>query len=278
MIEAEVIPPPLDRMKRRHKYQPVGRCIYCGCEGSSDLTLEHIIPESLGGMLELPTASCNSCQTLIGRFEGQNARRLFLPIRRQFNFPSKGRGKARRDQRQQETFVVRINGRKRDIPAADYPGLLVSFVFPPPMILFNIPPEYREFSGRVSVGMLPQFEERLSALRAKYGNNVTFPVSVGAETVGRLLAKIGHAYAVAELGLDSFRPYLLGIIRDQDPLLLHHVVGSADGEAPTSDDLHEITIARPEDLGPENLVVVKIHLFSNHKGMAVHYVVAGERT
>jgi hypothetical protein len=39
-------------MKRRHEYAAVGRCIYCRGEGlPGRLTLEHIIPESLGGML-----------------------------------------------------------------------------------------------------------------------------------------------------------------------------------------------------------------------------------
>ena len=98
------------------------------------------------------------------------------------------------------------------------------------------------------------------------------------EPVSATLAKIAHAYAVAELGYGSFQPYLLGIIRNQDPLLMHHLIGSAIGKAPVSDDLHEIDILQPDQLNSGKLVVVKIHLFSNYDGMAVHYVVAGERT
>ena len=46
---AEILPPPLSRMKRRHEYAPVGKCIYCRGDGlPGRLTLEHIIPESLG--------------------------------------------------------------------------------------------------------------------------------------------------------------------------------------------------------------------------------------
>jgi hypothetical protein len=265
-------------MKRRHEYDPVGRCIYCRTDGlPGRLTLEHIIPESLGGMLELPEASCHDCQVITGAFEGENVGRLFRPIRRQFNFPSKSRGKARRVQRQKETFIVKIDGINRNIPINEYPGLITSFVFTLPTILLGIPPTGESFTGAISLGMLPEFGERLNALRAKYGNYVELPTPGSAEAVGRLLAKIGHAYAVAEIGLDKFKPYLLGIIRNQDPYLLHHLVGSAAGTPPLSEDLHEIEILPPESFGAGKLIVVKIHLFSNYPGIAVHYVVAGER-
>jgi hypothetical protein len=211
-------------------------------------------------------------------FEGENAGKLFRPLRRQFNLPSKGRGKARREQRQNETFAVRIDGHKRHVPAADCPGLIVSFAFPYPTILLGIPPTHESFAGGVAVGTLPEFGERLNALRAKYrGDKVEFMNGGSAEAVGRLLAKVAHAYAVAELGLDAFTPYLLGIIRNQDPSLMSHLIGSAMSEAPVSQDMHDIEILAPEVLGSGQLVVVKFHLFANLKGMPAHYVIAGER-
>jgi hypothetical protein len=266
-------------MKRRHVYDPVGKCIYCGDDSNPGrLTIEHIIPESLGGTLELPDASCHDCQVITGAFEGHNAGKLFRPIRRQFKMPSKRRGRKQKEERTKETFLVVIDGIKRHVSTEEYPGLLISFAFPFPTILLGIPPEHRDFAGGVSIGVLPEFGERLNALRAKYGNEVKFLTPGSAEAIGRLLAKIAHAYAVAELGYGSFQPYLLGIIRNQDPLLMHHLIGSAIGKAPVSDDLHEIDILQPDQLNSGKLVVVKIHLFSNYDGMAVHYVVAGERT
>lgn len=265
-------------MKRRHKYDPVGRCIYCGGDGSPrGLTLEHIIPESIGGMLELPEASCHECQVITSAFEGENAGKLFRPIRRQFKMPSKQRGKKRKAERAKETFLVVIDGVKRYVAADEYPGLLMSFVFPLPTVLLGIPPTGDSFAGGISLGTLPEFGERLNALRAKYGNKVEFPTRGSAEAVGRLLAKIAHAYAAAEIGLDNFKPYLLGIIRNQDPYLLSHLVGSAVGTPPVSEDLHEIEILPAEGLGTGKLIAVKIHLFSNYQGMTAHYVVAGER-
>ncbi len=265
-------------MTRQQHYPRVGKCIYCGSdEAEGRLSDEHIIPDSLGGMLVLPAASCQACADVTSAIEGQNAGRLFRPIRRQLNFPSKRRGRARRDARAREQFIVKIDGRKHHISAAEYPGLLTSFVFPLPTILMGIAPSFRSFTGGVSIATLPEFGERLNRLRAKYGDRVEFPTFGSAEAVGRLLAKIGHCYASAEIGHGTFRPYLLGIIRDQDPLFLHHVVGSAVNGTQVGDDLHEISILPAGELGGPKLVVVRIHLFASVDGMAVHYVVAGER-
>jgi hypothetical protein len=274
----EFIMPPLSKMKRRHVYPAVGKCIYCGRKRDEvALTVEHIIAESLGGTLELPDASCTDCQKFTSAFEGQNAGRLFRPIRRQFKFPSKSRGRKDREKRENETFVVLIDGKKRNIPAKDYPGLLLSFVFPYPTALMGIAPTFESFSGGVSLGTLPEFGERLNALRAKYGNAVSFPTFGNAEDVGRLLAKTAHAYAAAELGPDGFKPYLLGIIRGHDSMLLRHLVGSDVVTLSVGDDLHEIELLPSGALGSDNLAVVRIRLFANYPGMATHYVVVGER-
>src|SRR5262249_16413112 len=243
-----------------------------------ELTLEHIMPESLGGTLKLPQSSCKECQKFTGAYEGLSARRLFLPIRRQFQFPSKSRGRARREERESETFTVIIDGKKRHIPAKDYPGLLVSFASDYPTVLQGLLPTNRSFAGRVTLGKLPDFDARQSALLAAYGGReVTYPTHGSAEAVGRLLAKIGYACAVAELGIDAFSPYLLGIIRGGDECLLHHVGGSALEIAPVGEDLHEIELLAPGTLAPHNLVVVKIRLFANYAGMPTHYVVVGEK-
>jgi hypothetical protein len=271
--------PLLSRMKRTHTYSPLGGCIYhISDQPAGPFRLEHIIPESLGGMLELPAASCVACESVTSAFEGENAGKLFLPIRRQYKFPSKQRGAARGLARQHDTFLLKIDGKKRKIPATEYPGFLMSFVFPYPTILLGQPVTAESFSGGVTLGTLPEFGERLNRLRAKYGQKVEFPTRGSAEAAGRLLAKIAHSYAVAEIGFGSFRPCLLGIIRNQDPFLLRHLVGSSADKAPLSEDLHEIGILPRGQLGPDSLVVVRIHLFANHHGMPVHYVVIGEYT
>jgi hypothetical protein len=199
--------------------------------------------------LILPDASCAACQAITSAFEGHNAGRLFRPIRRQFNMPSKRRGRADRQAHERETFLVKVDGRKVYLPSAEYPGLIVTFHYPLPDILLGIPPENRSFTGGVAVGILPEFGERLNEVRRKYGEKVEFPTSGSTESVGRLLAKIAHAYVAAEIGTTKFTPYLLGIIRNHDLFLMHHFIGSASGIPAPGSDLHDIDILPPDALG-----------------------------
>src|ERR1700723_614475 len=64
------------------KFGPVGRCIYCGDDGSNDkLRSEHLVPFSLGGNAELLEASCRKCEDVTKRFEQHCARAIFGQFR-----------------------------------------------------------------------------------------------------------------------------------------------------------------------------------------------------
>ena len=95
--------------------------------------------------------------------------------------------------------------------------------------------------------------------------------------LGRMLAKIAHAYATAELGHGNFRPLLQDIILGKKPLYISHYVGGIrDQEIPEGADLHEIEIDNT-GLGRGRYVVVRIQLFADRK-LPEYYVVAGETT
>ena len=179
---------------------PVGECIYCRGGGvPGRLTLEHIIRESLGGMLELPEASCHDCQAITGAFEGEDAGKLFRPIRRQLNFPSKSRGKARSEQRERETFVIKFDGIKRDIPVAEYPGLIISFVFTLPTIMLGM-----QQQGRV---LAVVFRSRycLSSVKGSthFGQNTVIGWSFRPGGALRLLADCWRSWLPSHPGSQS---------------------------------------------------------------------------
>jgi hypothetical protein len=173
-------------------------------------------------------------------------------------------------------FNVGLDGVDASILAEGYPGLLISFAFPLPGILVGAA-YTEEFGGGVALAMLPQFGERLNALGGppRGRRQVEFRAFADAESLGRVLAKSAHAYAVAELGMDAFKPFLIDIILGRPPLHIGQYVGSGVGDHPLGNDLHEITFADPA-LGDNRYVIVKIQLFANHK-MPVNYVVVGER-
>jgi hypothetical protein len=54
---------------------------------------------------------------------------------------------------------------------------------------------------------------------------VEFPTRGSAEAVGRLLAKIAHAYAVAEIGLDRFNHIFLASSATKTPIF--YIISSA---------------------------------------------------
>ncbi len=261
----------MTRMNWVHRYPPAGKCIYCGSDGASGkLGLEHIIAESLGGMLLLPAASCVECAKATSAVEGRITGQLFCAIRRQMKFPTK------RPHQRPKGFTVGLDGADASVLAGGYPGLLISFAFPLPGILAGAAPG-EEFGGGIALAMLPQFGERLNALGGppRGRRKVEFRGFGDAESLGRVLAKTAHAYAVAELGMDAFKPLLIDIILGRPSLHIGQYVGSGVGDHPLGNDLHEIAFADPA-LGDNRYVVVKVQLFANHK-MPVNYVVVGER-
>jgi hypothetical protein len=200
-------------------------------------------------MLVLPDPSCVDCAKATSAVEGRVAGDLFCAIRRQMKFPT------RNPRSRLRGFTVGLDGADASVLAEGYPGLLISFAFPLPGILAGAAPA-EEFGGGIALAMLPQFGERLNALggppRGK--KQVELRGFGDAESLGRVLAKSAHAYAVAELGTDAFKPCLIDIILGRPPLNIGHFVGSGVGDHPLGNDLHEIAIADPA-LGDNRYII-----------------------
>lgn len=273
--------PVMTRMLRAHRYPPVDRCIYCGGrEVEGGLTDEHIVPQSIGGALVLPRSSCCECAIPTGAVEGDFAGQALRPIRRQFKFPQKSRGKAARLARDAERFPVRMNGRTYLLPASLIPPLLLSFAYDPPAALWGGNSE-GPMVGRLIMRDLPGYHRKIAALEQRSRNGkVRFPVKESAAVTARVLAKIAHAFAVANLGMNGFRPLLLPFITDSEGegIGLATYVGSAledgEGKNPTGNDLHEVSID-DTGLGRGRYVVVRVQLWACF-GFPIHLVVAGE--
>jgi hypothetical protein len=154
----------------------------------------------------------------------------------------------------------------------------MSLVFPFPGILLGQKPEDKLLTGGVySAELMEGFGEKLNRLKAKYrANSIGImgiePRGRGEEDdYGRMLAKIAHSYAAAELGCGNFHPFLVHIIRGVKPYYLPHFIGSGIGKEPPFTDLHQIELT---DVAGESFVVVKIRLFAN-RDTPTHYVVVG---
>jgi hypothetical protein len=286
----DLVPEKLTKMKRRHTYRRerdrsgADGCIYCNDRPPPPLTMEHIIPESIGGMLTIEAGSCAKCSGQTHAFEG-HACRAVLPLRRQMGFPQKRRTVADRIRRTGERFVLMLDHNRVKVPIEEFPALLMSLIFPFPGILLGQNPEDKLLTGGVySAELVEGFGEKLNRIRAKYRANSVGIVGIEprgrgeADDYGRMLAKIAHSYAAAELGCGNFHPFLVHVILGVKPYHLPYFIGSLQdfgGNKKLSDDLHEISLDNSIP-SAEPYIVVRLRLFAN-RNTPTHLIVVGRK-
>ncbi len=189
----------------RQIFPPINRCIYCG-DTNGPFSDEHIIPYGLYGESILQKASCKKCSKITAKFEQTVLRTMWGATRIHLGFRTR-----RPKERPQKltTFVETDNSFKRsEVPIRDHPHVMTMLELPPPKVLGrsggieqgHVRVWFRDIQGNTN--------ERVSHL----GRGVEIKNIIPINEFGRLLAKIGHSYAVALLGTDSFNPFLLDFI------------------------------------------------------------------
>lgn len=268
------LPPQLDRT-----YPPVSRCIYCGAgEGLSD---EHIIPFGIGGRWILPRASCANCARITGAFEGVCQRTILGPLRMYYDLPSRRRKqrpkklplKVKVDPNDEWTFM--------DVDQDVYPFLVLLPILDLPDAISGKRTE-GERGAKVrtlwvrGASFRDGLFEHMDGLAAELGVAMIEPTATfSAPEFIRMLAKVAHGFAVAELGLDAFTPFLLPIIKDNDTSGTVEYVGGVTRNEPAASELHGLSIIRHPSIS-QDLVVVRIRLFAC-LGTPTYAVAVGRR-
>jgi hypothetical protein len=275
ITKGELMPPP---------YKPVGRCIYCGNNfPPSELSLEHIIPLSIGGKLKLPQASCLGCARKTSRVENRCIETFFAGVKPHLGLRGRKQKKPRHYVKTEIAWLDHSDFEK--IPLHEHPGILGVFAFLPPGILGFFPQRERMEGIICPVFLYPDSHTRT---KSHFHKPIVLARNLNAEIYARLLAKIAHAYTVAELGMDGFKPFLVNLILGVPPLRACYFVGGNTTEGPPagkipppSKEQHEISFVElslpftPPLPRPPNLIIVRIRLFSN-LATPIHYVVVGE--
>ncbi len=230
------------------RYPPVGRCIYCGNSGGP-LTDEHIVPLGLGGNLVLPKASCKACQDITRDIEGVCLGKMLGPFRVRVDTPSR-----RRKKRPKEltTSVLYLDRSIRHEKAAvgDAPISLTLPIFEPPDILRNLPP-VTGFRGLKGWSFVSGWDFKDQWHRR--GSQGLLAGQFQPALFCRMLAKIGHAFAVADQGLESFIPLLPKVIRGDGDAISYLVGGDSDIPAPE--------LGEP---GARPLINLHLHVYTNN--------------
>jgi hypothetical protein len=247
-------------------YPPVGRCIYCGIKGG-DLRREHIIAFGLGGNFILPQASCRNCERITGRIEQHCLKRMFGQFRNRAGLPTR----RPKDRPKNLTLQILDSDEKyieQELPAAEFPRMVSLPRFRKPGLLERRPPS----EGMYIAGI------HSAHAKGDLPPNVTVLVekSFRIELFCAMLAKIGHAFAIAERGYDvtkEFSPLLPRLILNEtmDEQLIG---GSMELEPPEPSVEHKLRLVEHRDLGA---LSVEIRLFASY-GSPIYCVVFGKRS
>jgi hypothetical protein len=152
------------------------------------------------------------------------------------------------------------------------------FVLIHPRLLSDNEPVAKLLSGGVALGILPNFGLHLKPyLDQGAVSFVPQRKDATSTTLGRLLAKIGHSFAVAELGLGAFKPFLPPIILGTDVRHVGHYVGGTKVIPTASMNAYEIKL---DEVRSSRLrrpyFMVSIRLLAEIQGMPEYFVVVGE--
>jgi len=259
-------------------YQPVGKCIYCGSTAyrkdqpndARELGEEHIVPRSIGGTMVLPRASCLECESITSGFEDK-CLKGFFQSRAHLGL------KSRRTRKQPNKLAVFVQptewqtGFMSNLSLSDHPGIIFNILAPPAGLFTGILPR-NEYYGVSGTWVVDEVQEKLKRFR---GSRIYFNGKHGTKIsdYGRLLAKIAHSYAVAELGLYGFDPLLVPYIREES-LDLWNYVGSALHPEPVSSSLHEVSFVSRKTFSGEDVLTCRIRLFAQFD-TPIYYVIVG---
>lgn len=262
------------------RYDDADRCIYCAA--ADQLSDEHIIPFGLGGRWLFPKASCRTCARITGAYEGVCLRTILGPLRMYFDLPS------RRKKERPGKLPLQVKYHAGDaewsileVERREYPFLILLPVLPPPDETTGLRP-VGERGAKVQrlwirgASFNHGIHRHLDELAARLGVAAINPTATfSAPEFFHMLAKMAHAFAMAELGEANFEPFLYPILRG-DFSESRRFIGGIEVTEPAAADLHQMHILTDPEI-PERLVCVRIRLFACLE-TPTYLVVAGRRS
>lgn len=262
----------------RH-YSPANECIYCSSR--ERLTREHIIPLSAGGRWIFPKSSCQDCAAITGAFEGEFTRTILGPLRMLYNMPTR----RPKDRPQHLSLSVKYpDSTDWEIAQVDRsvcPFLVGLPIYPMPDLLTGSVTEGDRGAATSRIwirggGFWPDKDAHLQWLCEMLGASEVMPsATVHTEPFCLVLAKIAHAFTVAEMGVGSFDPFLTKMVLERDLSKRADFIGGGRGDEPPSSTLHELDFDQTCS-SDGDIIAVQIRLLAL-LGTPTYHVAVGRR-
>jgi hypothetical protein len=256
-------------------YDPVGNCIYCP-DPVGKLTKEHVVPFGLAGdSVILPKASCKKCAKVTGKVEQYCLRNMLGNFRIAIGSPT------RRPEERPQTISVRTgrltddwsrveNVQTIEIKPTDL-IMFPSFTFPGAGILEGRDPSV-DIEYQVNIHRVDDQPLEFCRQHGAVETPMIYPMAFL-----RMAAKIAHSYAVAELGLGGFKPFLLDLIlcRTQELNEGLRWIGCDPIAPKPSADLFFLRWHKCTSESGQQLLIVQLRLFPFFS-TPMYHVVVGE--
>jgi hypothetical protein len=245
------------RTLESYGYPAVGKCIYCGTT-QGRLTREHIIGRGIGGNVTLAKASCahaegvkskkKKCSDITRDIEQFCFNDMLGYIRHRSGMPS-----SKKLTTLPQT-IIHLDKRVeiKDIEIVDHIGTFAVPTFAGPGILIGHTgtPNVGAWNYTVRPEVLAQFPEGTRVGGSKFNGRI----------FARMLAKIAHAFAAADAGLDAFEPFLPDFILDKSDVEPDFLIGS-DDLPPEPETLHRVHLETVR-LADKQYLVANIRLLA----------------
>jgi hypothetical protein len=186
------------------------------------------------------------------------------------------RGRQKIKKRDKLRVLLTDGTRSELLPLQDHPSALIIPRMPVPTVYYK-KHQTEDLPPAVQITITPMGNDILERAK-RLGREVNLTRGLSALQFYRLIAKISHSFAVAELGF-TFSPYLINLIEANSPMFASHFVGGGFADLPSAGNtLHEIEFV-PSLEGPvgDELLMVRVRLFANMIGTPNHYAVVGSR-
>ncbi len=234
-----------------------GVCIYCGA-ASVQLSDEHIVPLSLGGVHVIRQASCLTCADITKRFEQRVARDLWGDARISYDAPS------RRKKERPGAILMSDSenpGKTIEVPAREYPAGFIFYKMGPPGLLVGLT-EDTDTSKLWTMVVVSDDQRRNTFIKAST-KELRIQFRHVPYEFGQLLAKIAYCQILTQLHPSDFNPICLPYILGIKTNVSHIVGGGSENPSPIPGTGYSLVPSAFVIEENRLLLMVKVRLYSD---------------